>query len=161
MALGRRMCLTERADGAPPAGCRVRDEAPSRRLRRQVSRSACRAASQELEEEATILLLRRVREPVAGRRATRRLGPGLPDPLAPPCVPRTANPRAVGRAALPPPDLPELEAQARYHRDRLALYRARVLSAKPASAARLRELQRASAAADARLRHAATASKER
>ena len=56
------------------------------------------------------------------------------------------------------------EAQARYHRDRLALYRARVLSAKPASAARLRDLQRASAAADARLRHAerpdATAAKD-
>ena len=48
----------------------------------------------------------------------------------------------------------ELEAEARYHRDRLALYRARVLSAKPASAARLRELQRISTAADARLRHA-------
>jgi hypothetical protein len=56
--------------------------------------------------------------------------------------------------ALPAPDLQELEAQARYHRDRLALYRARVLSAKPASAARLRELQRISTAADARLRHA-------
>ena len=53
---------------------------------------------------------------------------------------------------LPAPDLQELEAQAHYHRDRLALYRARVLTAKPASAARLRELQRASAAADARLR---------
>ena len=50
----------------------------------------------------------------------------------------------------------ELEAEARYHRDRLALYRARVLSAKPASAARLRELERISTAADARLRHAAT-----
>jgi hypothetical protein len=57
--------------------------------------------------------------------------------------------------ALPAPDLHELEALARYHRDRLALYRARVLSAKPASAARLRELQRISTAADARLRHAA------
>jgi hypothetical protein len=57
--------------------------------------------------------------------------------------------------ALPAPDLQEVEAQARYHRDRLALYRARVLSAKPSSAARLRELQRISTAADARLRDAA------
>ena len=151
MALGRRMCLTERADGAPPAGCRVRDEAPSRRLRRQVSRSACRAASQELEEEATILLLRRVRTLVARRKAARRLGSGVPDPLPTPSVSSPASPRP----ALLAPDLQELEAQAHYHRDRLALYRARVLTAKPASAARLRELERASAAADARLRHAA------
>ena len=57
-------------------------------------------------------------------------------------------------AALPAIDLEDLEAQARYHRDRLALYRARVLSANPTSAGRLRELQRISTAADARLRHA-------
>jgi hypothetical protein len=44
-----------------------------------------------------------------------------------------------------------LEAEARYHRDRLALYRARVLTAKPTSASRLRELERTSRAADARL----------
>ena len=160
MALGRRMCLTERADGAPPAGCRVRDEAPSRRLRRQVSRSACRAAWQELEEGDHIAA------PASPKACCRAQGHASARPrLARPRLPRRASParptRAVGRAALPPPDLPELEAQARYHRDRLALYRARVLSAKPASAARLRELQRASAAADARLRHAATASKER
>jgi hypothetical protein len=61
----------------------------------------------------------------------------------------------VARVALPRPDLKALEAEARYHRDRLALYRARVLSAKPSSAARLRELERISTAADARLRHAA------
>ena len=102
-----------------------------------------------------MLLLRRVRELVARRNKARRLGPGVPDPLSTPSVPRPPSPRAVARAALPAPDLRELEAQACYHRDRLALYRARVLSAKPASAARLRELQRASAAADARLRHAA------
>jgi hypothetical protein len=53
-------------------------------------------------------------------------------------------------------DLQVLEAEARYHRDRLALYRARVLTGKPTSAARLRELQRTWEAADARLRHAAT-----
>ena len=102
-----------------------------------------------------MLLLRRVRELVARRKATRRLGSGVPDPHPTPSVRPPASPRAVARAALPAPDLQELEAQARYHRNRLALYRARVLSAKPASAARLRELQQASAAADARLRHAA------
>ena len=107
-----------------------------------------------------MLLLRRVRELVARRKAARRLDPGLPNPLPAPSVPRPARPRAVAPTALPAPDLPELEAQAHYHRDRLALYRARVLSAKPASAARLRELQRTSAAADAALRHAAMASKE-
>jgi hypothetical protein len=47
-----------------------------------------------------------------------------------------------------------LEAEARYHRDRLALYRARIVSAKPTSPGRLRELERASGAADARLRAA-------
>ena len=77
-----------------------------------------------------MLLLRRARDLVARRKDARPLGPGAPD-------------------------LQELEARARYHRDRLALYRARVLSAKPTSAARLRELQRVSAAADARLHHAA------
>ena len=55
---------------------------------------------------------------------------------------------------LPAPDLAELEAQARYHRDRLALYRARAYGSKPTSESRLRELARISAAADARLRHA-------
>ena len=98
-----------------------------------------------------MLLLPRVRELVARRRATRRFGAGEPDPLPAPSAPHPPSPRT----AFPAPDLQELEAQARYHRDRLALYRARVFSAKPASAARLRELQRASEAADARLRHAA------
>lgn len=51
-------------------------------------------------------------------------------------------------------ELQRLEAEARYHRDRLALYRARVTSVHPTSPGRLRELQQISAAADARLRHA-------
>jgi len=51
-----------------------------------------------------------------------------------------------------PTDLSELEAQARYHRDRLALYRARMHGAHPTSVGRLEELERASAAADERLR---------
>jgi hypothetical protein len=47
-----------------------------------------------------------------------------------------------------------LEAEARYHRDRLALYRARVYNSKPTSPSRLRELERTSRAADTRLRAA-------
>jgi hypothetical protein len=55
--------------------------------------------------------------------------------------------------------LDTLEAEARYHRDRLALYRARVYANKPTSATRLRELERTAAAADARLAHARVARK--
>ena len=47
-----------------------------------------------------------------------------------------------------------LEAEARYHRDRLALYRARVVGSKPTTPSRLRELERISRAADERLRAA-------
>jgi hypothetical protein len=47
-----------------------------------------------------------------------------------------------------------LDIEARYHRDRLALYKARALSGRPTSLTRLRELERISAAADERLRHA-------
>jgi hypothetical protein len=97
-----------------------------------------------------MLLLGQVREFF-----TRRKGGSRSEPVAAPPAPRPATPRAVAQVALPAPDLQQLEAEARYHRDRFALYRARVLSAKPASAARLRELERISTAADARLRHAA------
>jgi hypothetical protein len=57
---------------------------------------------------------------------------------------------------MPAPDAAEsrLEAEARYHRDRLALYRARVYNSKPTSPTRLRELERTSRAADARVRAA-------
>jgi hypothetical protein len=51
-------------------------------------------------------------------------------------------------------NLEMLDAEARYHRDRLALYRARVYADKPTSAMHLRELERTAAAADARLAHA-------
>ena len=40
------------------------------------------------------------------------------------------------------------EAEARYHRERLALYRARVHSGKPTSLARLGELERAATRAE-------------
>jgi hypothetical protein len=99
-----------------------------------------------------MLLLRRVSELVARRRG-RRKRRSRTDPVPAPPVP-PATQRAVAPVGLPGPDVQELENQARYHHDRLALYRARVLSAKPASAARLRELERVSTAADARLRHA-------
>jgi hypothetical protein len=52
------------------------------------------------------------------------------------------------------PDLSDLEEKARYHRDRLALYRAKMQGAKPTSLGRLEELERAATAADERL-HAA------
>ena len=51
-------------------------------------------------------------------------------------------------------DLSDLEAQARYHRERLALYRARMQGSHPTSTGRLRELERAAAMADDRLRTA-------
>jgi hypothetical protein len=60
-----------------------------------------------------------------------------------------------------PSDVQQLEAEARYHRDRLALYRARMLTGRPADAGRLRELERISAGADARLRHARLTADER
>ena len=101
-----------------------------------------------------MLPLTRIRELFAGRNGPRGRGPAA-GVVPAPSVPDPTTPRTVARVALPAPDLAGLEAEARYHRDRLALYRARVLSAKPTSAARLRELQRISTAADARLRHAA------
>jgi|SoiMethySBSTD1v2_1073268.scaffolds.fasta_scaffold4635655_1 hypothetical protein len=51
----------------------------------------------------------------------------------------------------PQPDLEHLEAEVRYHRDRLRLYRQRVVSAKPTSPARLHELERVADAAVERL----------
>jgi hypothetical protein len=108
-------------------------------------------------------LLGRVRVRVVRRRATRGVGSGAPGRRLMPPVRLPATPPA--RAALPARDRRELEARAAYQRDRLGLYRARVLGAEPVSIARLRELQRVSVAADARLRHAArrdaTASGER
>ena len=61
---------------------------------------------------------------------------------------------APSPAEVAPPDVSDLEDQARYHRDRLALYRARMHGAKPTSVGRLEELQRAAAAAQDRLRAA-------
>jgi hypothetical protein len=49
-------------------------------------------------------------------------------------------------------ELQRLEAEAQYHRDRLDLYRARMMSARPTSPSRLRELERTAEGATARLR---------
>ena len=48
----------------------------------------------------------------------------------------------------------ELKATARYHRERLALYRARTYGPRLTTGRRLRELELASRAADERLRRA-------
>jgi hypothetical protein len=47
-----------------------------------------------------------------------------------------------------------LLAEARYHRHRVDLYRAKMYGSRPTTMHRLRELERASHAADARLRQA-------
>ncbi len=52
--------------------------------------------------------------------------------------------------------LARLEAEAQHHRNRLALYNARILTGRPSSQMRLEELRRISAGADARLAHAKT-----
>jgi hypothetical protein len=49
--------------------------------------------------------------------------------------------------------LEQLSAEARYHRQRLDLYRARLYGGRAVSPARLEEFQRASDEAAARLRH--------
>src|SRR3954447_18132938 len=71
---------------------------------------------------------------------------------------RSAEPEASGTPPAPPspipvavPDLSDLEDQARYHRNRLALYRAKMHGPKETSVARLEELQRAATAAEDRL----------
>jgi hypothetical protein len=48
----------------------------------------------------------------------------------------------------------DLRAEARYHRERYELYRAKMYGPRPTSMARLRELERVHQAAQARLRHA-------
>jgi hypothetical protein len=48
----------------------------------------------------------------------------------------------------------ELQVEARYHRERYDLYRAKAYGPRATSPARLRELERACQVAEARLRHA-------
>jgi hypothetical protein len=52
------------------------------------------------------------------------------------------------------PRLDELRVDARYHRERRDLYRAKMHGPRPTSPARLRELERAFALSDSRLRRA-------
>ena len=73
---------------------------------------------------------------------------------APAPVRRPPRPVPTSRERDAAAELERLEAEASYHRDRLALYNARVITARPSSPARLRELQRVSEGADARLAHA-------
>jgi hypothetical protein len=61
---------------------------------------------------------------------------------------------------MPAPTLDELRADARYHRDRFALYRARALSSKPTSPVRMRELERAADRSAERLAAATRAERD-
>jgi hypothetical protein len=69
---------------------------------------------------------------------------------------RTATPPRRPSVRAPDLELEQLEAEARYHRDRFQLYRARVISGSgvAASTTRLRELERTATAAADRLAHA-------
>jgi hypothetical protein len=52
------------------------------------------------------------------------------------------------------PRIEDLRTEARYHRERYDLYRAKMYGLRPTTMARLRELERAHQGADARLRRA-------
>ena len=60
------------------------------------------------------------------------------------------------RPAPPDPQIEQLAAEARYHRERFELHRARVMSGSPRATTlgRLRELERSATAAQDRLVHA-------
>jgi hypothetical protein len=73
----------------------------------------------------------------------------VPTPVPAPSTPRSPP-------SLPDPELERLAAEARYHRERFELHRARVISASPhaTTLGRLRELERTATAAQERLTHA-------
>jgi len=52
------------------------------------------------------------------------------------------------------PRIEELQADARYHRERCALYRAKMYGLRPTTMIRLRELERTQRGAEVRLRRA-------
>jgi hypothetical protein len=52
------------------------------------------------------------------------------------------------------PPIEDLRAEARYHRERYDLYRAKMYAQRPTTMGRLRELERAHQGAEARLRRA-------
>lgn len=68
--------------------------------------------------------------------------------------PRQPSPADKAKAREEASELEQIRAEARHHRDRLALYRARALSANPTSRTRLQELERIAAAAAERLARA-------
>ena len=74
-------------------------------------------------------------------------GQPAPEPAEPAVAP--AKPPEIA-----PPDMVQLEAEERYHRERLALYRARSYGSRPTDPARLRELEKTWEAAKSRLTHA-------
>lgn len=53
-----------------------------------------------------------------------------------------------------PPSIEDLRAEARYHRERYDLYRAKMYGLRPTTMTRLRELERAHEGAQARLQQA-------
>jgi hypothetical protein len=77
-------------------------------------------------------------------------------------TPRTGRPssevqyqrRGASGVTSDSPSIEALEAEARYARERYQLYRAKSYGPRPTSEARLRELQRISEGADARLQRA-------
>lgn len=81
------------------------------------------------------------------RRLVRREPKAPPRPSPTPEVPRAAKPAPPVRDTA----LEQLTAEARYARERLDLYTAKSYGPRATSPARLRELRRASEAADARL----------
>jgi hypothetical protein len=64
-------------------------------------------------------------------------------------------PRSTGH-----PTVDELRVEARYHRDRLALYRARALTGKPTTQMRMQALERAAASSELRLRGRLSATRQ-
>lgn len=66
----------------------------------------------------------------------------------------TSDADNVDRTMGGPARIEDLRAEARYRRERLELYRAKVYGPRPTSMARLRELERESAGAQARLHRA-------
>ena len=65
-----------------------------------------------------------------------------------------ASPPPAARDVADSSRIEELRAEARYHRERYDLYRAKMYGPRPTTMTRLRELERAHQGAEARLRHA-------
>jgi hypothetical protein len=97
-------------------------------------------------------LLAAVRERIRHNAAVREAEDGPHTLRSEPPPPITAPPRPVE----PDLELEQFAAEARYHRDRFDLYRARVISGSsaPTSSARLRDLERTATATEERLAHA-------